>query len=248
MFSGDRDAAAIGLPTVPLDRLYAEPAREYLESHQGEVRTGVTARLQLEGDRITATGGGGEAWTAGSVIAAVPWFALPELIEPAPAALAPLLDAARRTAPSPVVTVNLWFDRAVMDEPFLGLPGRTLQWVFDKRLLFGGEASHLSLVSSGAASALGQTNEELIATASSEIFEALPESRTARLVRATVVRERRATFSLSPDQPARPSSLTPIRGLLLAGDWVDTGLPSTIEGAVRSGHRAADLVSAVSPE
>jgi squalene-associated FAD-dependent desaturase len=241
MFGADHRAAAIGLPTLPLDLLYAEPAREYLASRQCEIRTGMTARAQF-GEQVSVSAGG-ESLTAGTVIAAVPWFALPDLVEPAPAALGPLVDAARRTSPSPIVTVNLWFDRPVMEDPFLGLPGRTLQWMFDKRLLFGEEASHLSLVSSGAASALQLTNEELIETASSEVFEALPESRTARLVRATVVRERRATFSLAPGQPMRPATRTPIPGLLLAGDWVDTGLPSTIEGAVRSGHRAADLAS-----
>ena len=50
----------------------------------------------------------------------------------------------------PIVTVNLWYDRRVMDEPFVGLPGRAMQWVFDKRLAFGCETSHLSLVASGA--------------------------------------------------------------------------------------------------
>ena len=65
--------------------------------------------------------------------------------------------------------------------------------------------------------------------------------RAARLVRATVVREPRATFSLAPGQPPRPGSETGVRGLFLAGDWIDTGLPATIESAVRAGHRAADL-------
>ena len=53
----------------------------------------------------------------------------------------------------PIVTVNLWYDRVVMDDPFVGLHGRSMQWVFDKRRVFGETASHLSLVSS-AASAL----------------------------------------------------------------------------------------------
>jgi uncharacterized protein with NAD-binding domain and iron-sulfur cluster len=53
------------------------------------------------------------------------------------------------------------------------------------------------------------------------------------------VREKRATFSLEPGQPCRPGTTTPIQGLFLAGDWIDTGLPGTIESAVVSGHRAA---------
>jgi hypothetical protein len=146
-----------------------------------------------------------------------------------------------RSAASPIVTVNLWFDRGVLEEPFIGLPGRAMQWVFDKRLVLGDDASHLSLVSSGAASILARTNDELIRTAHDELLDALPDARAARLLRATVVREPRATFSLAPGQPERPTAHTGVPGLLLAGDWIDTGLPATIESAVRSGHRAAEL-------
>ena len=63
--------------------------------------------------------------------------------------------------------------------------------------------------------------------------------------RSVVVREPRATFSLEPNGPPRPGSRTPVRGFFLAGDWTDTGLPGTIEGAVRSGHAAADAVLAL---
>jgi uncharacterized protein with NAD-binding domain and iron-sulfur cluster len=102
-------------------------------------------------------------------------------------------------------------------------------------------ASHVSLVSSGAASILARSNVELVRTAHEEILTAMPEIRAARLLRATVVREPRATFSLAPGQPTRPPTESGLRGLLLAGDWIDTGLPATIESAVRSGHRAAEL-------
>ena len=118
-----------------------------------------------------------------------------------------------------------------------------MQWVFDKRAVVGDGASHLSLVSSGASPLVDQTNDALIAAAHQELLEALPAIRPARLLRATVIREPSATFSLAPGQPQRPESRTPVRGLFLAGDWIDTGLPATIESAVRSGHTAADLAS-----
>jgi squalene-associated FAD-dependent desaturase len=244
MFSNDRHAAAIALPAKPLHEMYAEPARRYLERRGSVVRTGVTASVRIAHDRVAAVETPLEQFVAPTTIAAVPWFALPDLFAPAPESLTPLLDAAKRTSASPIVTVNLWFDRPIIDEPFLGLPGRAMQWVFDKRQVFGGATSHLSLVSSGADAILRQTNEELIAAAHTEILEALPHTRTIALVRATVIREPRATFSLAPGQPKRPSTETPIQGLLLAGDWVDTGLPATIESAVRSGHRAAHLAIA----
>ncbi len=239
MFGSDPRLAAILLPAKPLHLMYAEPARDFIERRGGTVQTGATARLTIGGTlQVEASG---ELWNPQAVIAAVPWFALRDLINPAPAALDPTLLAAGRMASSPIVTVNLWFDRPVLDEPFVGLPGRAMQWVFDTRAVFGGDASRLALVSSGASPLVALTNPELIATAHRELLEALPAVRDARLVRGTVVREPRGTFSLAPGQPARPPVQTPVPGLYLAGDWIDTGLPATIESAVRAGHRAADV-------
>jgi hypothetical protein len=243
MFGSDPRAAAIALPTKPLHLMYAEPARAYLEQRGGKVMTGVTARIVVEGDHVTAVDGGGERWSSGIVISSVPWFAVSSVFETPPPALAAMLARAAAMASSPIVTVNLWFDRPVIDVPFVGLPGRAMQWVFDKRALIGEETSHLSLVSSGASPLADQTNEALITAAHQELLEALPEARPARLLRATVIREPRATFSLAPGQPPRPDVGTPIRGLFLAGDWIATSLPATIESAVRSGHRAAELAS-----
>jgi len=121
-----------------------------------------------------------------------------------------------------------------------------MQWVFDKRRVFGEQASHLSLVSSGAERIVSLTNEELIELATREVRGALPAARDAAVRRAVVVREKRATFSVAPGQPQRPNTKTPISGLFLAGDWIDTGLPATIEGAVRSGHTAAALAISTS--
>jgi hydroxysqualene dehydroxylase len=212
-----------------------------VESHGGAVLTGTTARVLVTAGRVEAVESEGQRWMAAAVISAVPWFAVADLFQPPPPELAVVLSRAAATASSPIVTVNLWFDRPVLDDPFVGLPGRDMQWVFDKRDLFGEAASHLSLVSSGASPLVSRTNPELVAAAHTELLEALPAIRSARLTRATVVREPRATFSLAPGQPPRPEAATSIEGLFLAGDWTDTGLPATIESAVRSGHRAATL-------
>jgi uncharacterized protein with NAD-binding domain and iron-sulfur cluster len=105
-----------------------------------------------------------------------------------------------------------------------------------------GAASNLSLVSSGASDSVRQGNDALVALALEELREALPAFRAANVRRASVVRERQATFSLAPGQPARPSTRTPLAGFYLAGVWTDTGLPGTIESAAASGHRAAASV------
>ena len=83
------------------------------------------------------------------------------------------------------------------------------------------------------------SNEKIIEIAVANLRGAFSEPNW-KVTAATVIRERRATFSLAPGQPSRPGTETNIPELFLAGDWVETGLPSTIESAVVSGHRAAE--------
>jgi hypothetical protein len=234
MFGRNPRNAALALPARPLDEMYALPARTYIEQRRGLVR--VSSPATIRGHHVLIRN---ERLTAPALICAVPWHALSDLLPERPAALGRVLDAADRTDASPIVTVNLWFDRVVIDRALVGLPGRTLQWVFDKRAVFGEKASHLSLISSGAETVVARSNQELIDLAMAEVSEALPAVRSASLLRAVVVREKKASFSVAPGQPSRPLTRTGVPGLLLAGDWIDTGLPATIEGAVISGHWAA---------
>ena len=245
MFAPDPSAAAIVLPTRPLHETYAEPARAYIEARGGEVRTSALARVIVDSERVAGVEVRGQRIASSRVLSAVAWHSVANLFAPAPpGALHPMLTAAARMEPKPIVTVNLWYDREVLPEVFAGLPGRQLQWVFDKRLAFGGAASHLSLVSSGAGEIASRPNAELTALAAREVAGSLPAARDARVLRATVIREKRATFSLAPGQPGRPGATTPVEGLFLAGDWTDTGLPATIESAVVSGHAAARAIAA----
>lgn len=241
MFSGDPRAAAIGLPLVPLNEMYAEPAREYIDSHGGSVRTVAPARLSVDSDpSIVEVSSGTERWRPDAVISAVPWFGIGELVAAGHRTLGAVLDRAGRMESSPIATVNLWFDRSVIEEPFIGLPGRAMQWAFEQPAR-GGQGVHVSLVSSGASALLGVPADDLIDLAHRELIEALPAARAARLLRGLVVPQHRATFSLAPGQPGRLPAVTAVAGFFLAGDWIDTGLPATIESAVRSGHAAADL-------
>lgn len=239
MFGPDRSAAAIVLPTRPLHETYAEPARVFVENHGGTVREDALARIRIEGTQVTGVDVRGEHIPTRHVIAAVPWHGLGALLPSAPPELAAIAAAGAATTSMPIVTVNLWYDRIVMDEPFVGLIGRTIHWIFDKRRVFGENASHLSLVVSAAGALDTMSRDELVVRADHEVRQVLPGAAAAVLVRGTVVREKRATFSLAPDQPPRPGTRTTVRGLFLAGDWIDTSLPSTIEGAVVSGHASA---------
>ncbi len=243
LFASPR-ASSLAFPVKPLDQVYAEPARRSVEARGGAVATGTAGTIRLEGGRIEGVYAGGRRWTPRAVIAAVPWFAFAQIVDGDASPLSAIIERARRMRASAIVTVNLWLDRPILDEPVVGLPGRRMQWVFDVQALAGARSPHLSLVSSAAGAIVGLANDELADLALRELIDALPDAREARVRRAAVVRERQATFSLAVDQPPRPSAETPVRGLYLAGDWIETGLPATIESAVASGHRAADLALA----
>ncbi|MPZ17215.1 MAG: FAD-dependent oxidoreductase [Luteitalea sp.] len=251
MMEGGTQGAALGIPAKPLVALYGVASR-VIDAAGGHVRTHSLARVRLAGDRVIGvdvrddqSSGHSSPVEADVVIVAVPWFDLPRLFidemdNGGPGRMGALCRAASETAPSPIVSVNLWFDRGILPWAFVGLPGRPLQWAFDKRAVIGEDASHVTLVGSGAHDLVRQSNEALAALALDELRDALPSVRQASVRRTLVVREPRATFSLAASQPARPPTTTGVRRLLLAGDWVDTGLPGTIEGACLSGRWAAD--------
>ncbi len=242
MFGPEPDASALLMPAVPLDELWAEPAREFLHSVGSVVTTNSRARVVIEGDRISGVRVRDQMIPAAVVVSAVPWFALGDLLDETPASLDAIIQRASSLESAPIVSVNLWFDGPVLDDPMVGLPGRTFQWAFDKRRLVGSSQSHVSLVASGADEVCAASNEELIDTAVRELRGAIPTLQGTSPRHASVVRERRATFSLKPGGPARPATATPVHGFFLAGDWIETGLPATIESAVISGHRAARAI------
>ncbi len=244
IFSDDPADAALGVPVRPLHQVFGEPARAYLEARGGQVKLDALSRVVLAGDRVGYVDTRGTSIRADAVIVAVPWFGLAGVLRGHE--YGPLNDlVARETlrASSSIVSVNLWLDRGSLPAPFVGLPERNFHWMFDKRWAFGESASHVTLVASGADHMLRRTNEELAELAIEEATAALPELKRAQVERIRVVREPNATFSLRPGEPPRSGVETPVRGLLVAGDWTDTGLPATIEGAVLSGHRAAAAVA-----
>ena len=139
----------------------------------------------------------------------------------------------------PITGIHLWFDRRVTALPHAALLDRTIQWFFDK-----GEGRYLQLVVSASRELLEMSRADVIALAVRELGEFLPEVREARVEKAHVVKEARATFSARPGlDAARPEPATRLANLFLAGDWTQTGWPATMEGAVRSGYRAAEAVA-----
>lgn len=220
-------------------------AAQSIQVTGGRVR-GVTLIQGAEGREAILSGVGGvqESLDAEAVVLAVP-----------PAAALRLAPESLRTKPpfagldsfgaAPIVSVELWLDQIVIPEPMIGLRDEAMEWVFDKGRLFGreGRPQHLSLLISAAHAAARRPNAELIGEAERALRRYFPAMNAARIERALVLRDPHATFASRPElERLRPGPVTPLVGLFLAGDWTATGLPATIEGAVRSGAAAARSV------
>jgi squalene-associated FAD-dependent desaturase len=245
-FGGGYSDSRLGLSTVGLSQLYTEGARDFIESRGGQVRTAAdVAQLTLEGDLVRGCElKNGECLEADCYISAVP-----------PSALGRLLphEVRRRYFPgllaltsSPIVSMNLWFDRPVIHREFVGLLGTRVQWLFNKDLICrsGKRSNHIAIVISAAYQYVDWTREELVQLARRELELLIPEVKEAKLLHSRVVKERAATISHTIESDRiRPGAQTRIGNLILAGDWTDTGLPATIESAVMSGHRAAEVVA-----
>jgi zeta-carotene desaturase len=238
MFTGGPRNSAIVLPRVPLDRMYAEPARAFIEARGGVVRLNALAKVVADDSGVTGVRVGDESIPCRTVVSTVPWNTFATLFDAVPQGLRETARAAARIVSRPIVTANLWYDRLVTDEDFVGFPNATIQWVFEKGL----HASHLSCIVSGAIELVDRSNEEILAVARADVEDRLPGARGAKFLRGVIVRERHATFSTAQPELRRPAPTTAVPGLFLAGDWIDTGLPGTIEGAARSGRLAANAV------
>jgi squalene-associated FAD-dependent desaturase len=183
---------------------------------------------------------------ADAVVVAVPWNAVSVLV-PIPLREQPPFVGLSRLGGSPIVSLEMWLDRVVVDRPMVGLRESEMEWVFDKGALYGraGPPQHLAFIVSAARRSAGRTNQELAASAEATLRRYFPGMAGAAVTRTLVLREADATFASDPEAEAqRPGPVTPVRGLYLAGDWTATGLPATIEGAVRSGRAAARAAEA----
>jgi len=259
-----RDAARLVFLRAGYGRLHDRLAR-YLEARGGVVRRRALAgsveagdgraravhyiqRAETKDDMRRGARAVSHRLETDAVVAAVPWSALPALVPDELRDTPPFSDA-RQLRGSPIVSIELWLDRVVLDRPMAGLRETEVEWVFDKGRLYGREGTpqHLAFIVSAAVRAAPKPNAELAAVAEAALRRYFPAAMApARVVRSLVLREPEATFVCDPAaEEIRPGPETPIRGLVLAGDWTNTGLPATIEGAVRSGRLAAARVEAL---
>jgi hydroxysqualene dehydroxylase len=211
-----------------LSAAFVEPALAYLADHAGVIRFGnQLRRCVATAETVTGLDFGNAVAPVGpddAVVLAVPPYAAGSIIPQlqAPDEFRAIVNAHFRIVPPPDL------------EPMIGVLNGTAEWIF----LFD---DRISATISGADRFMPHTKEDLAKMIWRDVQRVV--SVPAEMPPWQIVRERRATFAATPTQNAkRPGVRTAWRNLALAGDWTNTGLPATIESAVRSGTRAADFV------
>ena len=240
----DASAADIGFHVRPLSEIIGAPALHALQESGVEVLLSTRAvRVEArEASLRVALAERGEL-EASTVIVALPHTRVADVL---PASLDPLAGRVRALESSPIVNVHVVYDRPVCAWPltdvgFAAGVCTPVQYVFDRSESLGlPSGRYLAVSLSGAEQEMQMSSEELRERYTRALGELLPAARAARIERFQITREHAATFRAAPGtRSLRPSSETPVPGLLLAGAFTDTGWPATLEGAVRSGHAAA---------
>jgi len=231
-FSGNF-ASTIILPKYGLSDAYVKNAQEFIESSGGKIKLSSTVKeIIINENKVVEVKTTDEVYKDfDCVITAIPFYALnnifPEFFE----------NEKMEFEYSSILNIHIWLKYNPMKEKFYGLIDSPVHWIFNK-------GCHINLVISDADYLIDKSAEEIYRMCVSELikYTKLEES---DILRYKVLKEKKATFIPSNKiTNTRPSSNTQITNLFLAGDWIDTGLPSTIESAVKSGRIAAELITA----
>ncbi len=236
IFFRDNTSAAIILPAHGLSDAYVKAAEEFINSKQGEIYTDERViSLEAEGTKIVKIITAKRELTEfDSVIAAIPFHSLEKIVD------------VRKTgitfSPeySSILNIHIWLKNNPLSSGFYGLIDSEIHWIFNKQ-------THLNIVISDAGKFIGMDKDDLLKIIKSEL-QAYTNINEDNITAIKIIHEKRATFIPSKEIiNSRPKSMTSYENFFLAGDWIDTGLPSTIESAVKSGRMAAEaLVRSVS--
>ncbi|MGC1462137.1 MAG: hydroxysqualene dehydroxylase HpnE [Terracidiphilus sp.] len=247
LFMNSAFAGSMGMSTVPLSELYGGAA-DFLHQRGSEVLLNTNIET-TEWDEETSQ------WTLATrsgplvsdfLVLALPFEATAKMIPQMPPAEGAdaLLAKIEQHEHWPICSVHLWFDREITELDHAVMLDREIHWMYNQSRLQTGRGGHyIELVVSATRAFAGLPREEAIRQALSELAEFFPRVKEAKLEKAALVKEVRATFGVPPGiDAARPTAASPWPNCFLAGDWTATGWPSTMESAARSGHLAAEAV------
>ncbi len=228
--NGNKNSSLI-IPKLDLSSMYVYFARDFIEKYGGKIRLSESVEeFKFESNKIIKIiTSKRKISDFDNVVLAVPSFAAAKLL---PGEFNPLKDCTLKY--SPIMTLHLWLKNNPFTERIYGLLGSNIHWVFN-------HDKHISLVTSGADKFINVDRNEIIEKFIQELSDYFPVFYPALVTHKHLVIEKRAAFVETPDvEVMRGKIESKVSNLLLAGDWTNTKLPSTIEGAVKSGYKAAE--------
>ncbi|MGB1925589.1 MAG: hydroxysqualene dehydroxylase HpnE [Rubripirellula sp.] len=253
-FAAHCDAADLWIPKKPLSNIFGTKLVEYLRSIGVRIQHGASvSKLESMGKGCRVVTRDGECLEGDHVVCAVPWHEINKLTDDLDG-LSYLRDAAS-TPTSSITGIHLWFDRPLGDLDHVVGIGTAIQWIFKPCYDASNETQELTedvgshcfyyqVVISGSQQWASLEKKSLVRLVTDEIRGMVPVAKKARLVHSRVVTDQRAVIVPHPDvEKKRPCSTTPLPYLHLAGDWIATGWPSTMEGAVISGRQAVASIA-----
>ena len=234
--NGSRADSDLLLPTLDFSTLFPERAARYVQAHGGNVHLSVTVDAVQQKDNTFELNADSGRFSH-AILAVSPHRAGALLARYA--ALAPIVHMLDQFAYQPIYSVYLQYaPGSRLPFRMAGLEAEYSQWLFDRGQLCGQDGLIGVVISAGGAhQELG--HDDLARAVHAELMENFPGLGEPRWHQ--VIAEKRATFSCTPGL-SRPDNATPVAGLYLAGDYTASEYPATIESAVRSGMRAANLV------
>ncbi|GAB4375850.1 MAG: hydroxysqualene dehydroxylase HpnE [Calditrichia bacterium] len=244
-FFYSRKNARLGIPGDWLSEIFVIPAQDIIARHGGSIyHLSPVEKLIIAENRVDAVVTRDGMLDAPYLICAVPPYALVKLLETSNIAeLNNLSRCAEQFNYHPIVTINIIL-RKPLSGPFpIALVASPIHWIFPhpQPAETTGEFGY-ALVISAADRWREVPPEEMMSMVRRELLRALQVDiqGSHRLLRYKIIKEKRATISQTPRANAnRPATTTALENLFLAGDWIDTGLPATIESAIFSGRLAA---------
>jgi zeta-carotene desaturase len=227
-----RGNSRLVLPLSTLGRLYIEPATEYLNLKGTEIKLNTRVKkLHIKNDKVESAELQDSSFiNTDYFISAVPFWEFKSLIgENIYDSSFKFVDELKN---SEIVNIYFKFESEIdniIKNNFTGVLDSTIQWIFRIK------NDHLCLVISRAGEVAKFNKEDIIQFTKRELFHCYPALMNVKIKSARVLKEKRATFIPDNDSlNSRPGQITKLSNFYIAGDWTDTGLPATIESAVKS--------------
>lgn len=234
MFLKGNKSASILLPKTGLSEMYCNNASAFLNNHNGGINlSSRVSYIEIRNEKVKSVIVNNKPVDGFDfVVSAVPFHSFQKMFLDSDYLLSDL-----KFDYSPILTVHIWLNENPFKEKFYGLIDSKVHWIFN-------HGKHITIVISDAGAMIEFNSEKIYKVVVEEIHNYFAFFNNSLISNYKIIKEKRATFVPSPAiLNSRPNANTKIKNLFLAGDWTNTGLPSTIEGAVKSGRIAAELIA-----